>query len=647
MAYGLRYTCQAIAKTEPTQIVYTAEIYEKDFVGSSETFDAALHPFTLQVLANSDDIFDVILPTTLNLLVDVTDFAGTLPDFTTTDDRKYWVKFYGDGTTYNVWQGFILMDQVTIPFTTGRIFFQMVCVDGLAMLKSITYQPTDLNVNVLEDLSTTITNCLNKIELPDGYNLNYLCDYYSSSMDVSKSPFKQSYLPPRNYLNTDGRTYQSCYDVLTKILRGFGCKIFQSNGEWWIAAINNQCSDQIRYFTTTNANGVESITTRWKQREILPYENVTDTPFYFQDNVQTKILRKGYPYLYLYSNYAYASNCISDPWLEQSSLATYWVMGYSGTGSNIIVQQWVPAKMNAFTLTRGSGFAQVAPIQLPIVPSGEIIDFTFDVFQSELSGGNRLFVKMTINDGTGTDWYLDIDKQWSKAPSLNYYNIGAYTGASSANSQEKITITTTPIPAQGQLTMYLRVDSGTMNSIIIGNFILTMQSQYERDDIRNFELTDTTISYRKDVEIFVGEESPTDVNAALNGLLVDSSGALLFEWTTTGDATVYPYLMNLVYQQYYNVFALAQINFNLTVRNLFDSRNNIGPIVKQYPHIIGLIDTINVNDTTGTTLSVNGVYFLTGAAEFNYTEDVMNGTVLCAFNTKKSVTPINQIIYKS
>jgi hypothetical protein len=439
----------------------------------------------------------------------------------------------------------------------------------------------------------------------------------------------------------------SCYDVLSTIATSFGCRIFQFSGQYWIVSLNEMGEDSIRFFQTTNANGAESTTTRWTQREILPYADTTTTPFYFQDNIQTKILRKGFPNVMLYHTYAYASNFISDYLLKEATTSTYWVLGSSGTGASVTVGLWSAANTNAFTLVRGTtGFAQVKPIGLPNAAFNDTITFSFDIFQSDLTGGIRAIIKLEINDGTGTNWYLDTNTQWSKDPGLQYYQVGPYTGASSSNSGEKISVTTPQIPAAGILTYTIRTDSTTMSNLILGNFFLTCTPYWGRQNIRNYDLLDTTIGYKKDIEILIGEESPDDVNATVNGVLLSSGGSLLVDWFVYGTpGTVYASVMRLIYQRVYNIISKASINFDLTLRNLLDTRSTaLSP--KKIPHIIGALDNVIVQDTTGTTISVSGKYYVAGAMNINYTEDTISGTMLEVSDVAVTTTITDEIILK-
>ncbi len=113
-AYGKKYTLSAIGKSGHT---FTAEIWEKGYSGSVYSVGTGPEPFVMNCNASGDDQFQPILPTTFTIQADFTSFTGPLPDFTTTDDRKYHVKFYANGTSYFIWQGFILFDTVSLPFT--------------------------------------------------------------------------------------------------------------------------------------------------------------------------------------------------------------------------------------------------------------------------------------------------------------------------------------------------------------------------------------------------------------------------------------------------------------------------------------------------------------------------------------------------
>lgn len=641
MSYGLKYTIEAQAKNEPTALTYTVNIYEKDYIGSSYPFDPATNPMQGQILSGSDEPFDPIVSTSLTLTIDITDFDETLlPDFTTNDDRKYWVKMYASGTTYLVWQGFIIMESVTVPFTTGRLFLQMICTDGLALLKSIPYVPTDPDINIAEDLSTTITNCLNKLSLPDGYYINYCAGYYATGMDTHISMFKQAYYPVRNWLNND-LTYKSCYQVLEEICTSTGSQIFQSNGEWWIASVNERAEDQIRFFRTTNANGVESIVIRWKQREIAPYQNPTDSQWYFIDNEQTKIIRKGYPIIELNHDLSFAPQCIDNGTFSRitGGLPDNWTVTL-GTGTGTIEEETYNG-VTGFEFFCGTNTTILQPNSIAPVRAANKLLLSFALKAIPITGlpGIKLEIRVTTSGGDFYNYRNDIDldrPEWDLNATAGRYDVDL-----SSDQLNNISITIPSPPAEGVLTIkFIVLIGATSQTAFLANVRLTYQSLFEKQVITS--KVNTLSDYKKTVQIPLGSQSNSDETES--GSLLDNAGALLTGWYRYGVSEIRDSLMRIIAQQYSNVQSKGVININSTTKGLFDNRDNIDPIVKQVSHIIGPIDTETVTDSGTGPLSVDGKYYIFGASTFNYIDDTYNGIILETSNVDVTSTFTDTLI---
>ena len=649
MSYGKKYTIDAVAKTEPTETVYTCEIWEKDYGGSSSAFDAGAHPFTAQILASSDDPFDPVLSSTLTLMIDITDFTGTLPDFTSTDDRKYWVKFYNTGTSYFVWQGFMIMQSVNVPFITGRTFLQCLCTDGLAILKNEPYAPTNPDINVAEDLSTVITNCLNKINLPNGYYLNYCVGVYALGMDTSKSVFKQAYYYPRNWMSSAPTptatgtafvsTYLSCYEVLSNIVFAFGAQIFQSYGQYWIANVNDRANDSIRSFQTTNANGAESLTVRFTQRQIVPYVNTTDSPWYFQDAVQAKILRKGYPYFEFKCSAQYAPNMADNGVMSELSSGFPRNWGTIGIGGVTLTSL---GRYNAINMAPTGGGPTVRtvgtyPVSLAKVYQGDTFSFSFLLDgQATISTTPKCKLQVILTPSVGSQQYMDADGNWSTTS--GYISVIGNT----TDTYESKSYTARSTPVSGSLRINFICDNFDTLTATIANLQLTYSSVYDYRLVRN---TGTSTSYKKLVEFYFG--GPCDqFNYSQRASLLDSAGDTLRAWFRYGISESFDDLTKLIGQQYYNIQSVSVINFDCTLRNLLDLRSTVlSP--KKIPHVIGSLDNVTIEDTTGTTLSVNGKYYTSGALNYDYTEDTLSGTLLQVANTDLTVTFTDNTILKS
>jgi hypothetical protein len=644
MSYGKAYTITAAAKTEPTETTYTCEIWQKGFSGSVQTLDPAFQPFTAQILASSDDPFDPILASTFRIVVDVTDFTGTLPDFTGTDDRQFWVKLYNG--SYYVWQGFVINDTISIPFVSGRTFLSIPCTDGLAMLKNIPYVPSNADINVAEDLSTTITNCLNKIVLPDGYYVNYCCGIYATGLSTSASVFKQTYYPTRNWMKESPRPSQTgtpispflnCYDVLSNIVFSFGCQLFQSYGQWWIANVNERGEDSIRSFQTTEANGSESVTVRFTERDIVPFADTTSTPWFFQDASQIKILRKGYQSFELKCPTVYAPNMTDNGAMIDidSSFPRNWVKSLTGVTLSSL------GNYNAILLapTDPSGpLRQVQCTALSNAPAyiGDKLNLSFLIDgQYTISATPKVQLQIFIVTPSVVFWYMDKDGNWSTTSGL--IDVIGNTTA----TYEQISYSSKVFPVSGKLTITYLCDYYNTQTCVIANQQVTYSSPY---DYRLVSNSVTDVSYKKQVEFYLG--GPCDqFNTSQRGSLLDSSGATLQAWHRYNISESFDDLTKLIAQQYYNIQSNAVINVDGTLKNLLDTRSTVlSP--KKIPHVIGSLDNVKFQDTTGV-VSISGKYYIAGATNLNYTEDTVSGTFLEVSDTDITVSFSDKTILKA
>ncbi len=197
-------------------------------------------------------------------------------------------------------------------------------------------------------------------------------------------------------------------------------------------------------------------------------------------------------------------------------------------------------------------------------------------------------------------------------------------------------------PVSGTLRINYKVDNFDTLTCTVANQQLTYSGPYDYRIVRN---PASAGSYKKEVTFQMG--GPSDqFNVSQKGAIVDSTGAMLQGWYRYGIIEGYDDLTRLIAQQYYNVQSVSVINFSMTIRNLLDLRTKVLPPVET-PHVIGPIDNLTVQDTTGTTLSVDGKYYLLGASDFNYTEDTLSGTILQSSDVDLSVTFTDNIIAKS
>lgn len=132
MAYAIKYRIITATKSDVTSYVY---LYEDGYVG--DIIEYPCISLQLQYIPRSDDAFEPIYVSNVNIAIDVTDDVENMPDFTTLNDRKYFLKVVSGGQTD--FQGWVLSDNVQYIFSTGRKELAFNAIDGLGILERIPF----------------------------------------------------------------------------------------------------------------------------------------------------------------------------------------------------------------------------------------------------------------------------------------------------------------------------------------------------------------------------------------------------------------------------------------------------------------------------------------------------------------------------
>jgi len=302
MAYGLRYTITQELRDGTSLIV---KIYEKSYVGATVTPYIGTNVSLVPNATNEDPIASIIsAQLNVSFIISDQDDYDNFPDLLNFDETKYYVELVINNVIK--WRGFLLNDYIQVPFTTGNQEVTMSCIDGLSFLRYI-YYDGDVNVNSLIKLIDIIGTCLNALPFDDMIFIYACCSYYADGMfdrgDAGgNEPFSQTYQYKRDFYKLD------YYTILENIIKTFGCRLFQANGDWYILPMNQQ-ADTIYYtryvvddVPTVSGNGVLTNTIN-----IQPYQ---EGNVHFVNNNQTKIVRKGYPTIEATLPYEYAANYI-------------------------------------------------------------------------------------------------------------------------------------------------------------------------------------------------------------------------------------------------------------------------------------------------------------------------------------------------
>jgi hypothetical protein len=618
MAYGKKYIFSAISKSGLT---YTAEMWENGYTGAEYNVNSGMSPFVLTCAGSGDDPFQPILPTIFNIRADFTDFTGPYPDLVSTDDRKYYVRFVANNGTYFIWQGFVLMDSIAIPFTTGRNFVDIICVDGLGLLKTVPYQPTSATINTSESLLQIIRNCLLNISYPVTIYINSAINYYATAHSTAESYIRKTHIFPTSWTNSDF-TFKSCYDVLQEICVAHGAQLYQSGGEWWITSVNERASDTLRVFRTDNTSATDTLSTVNINRRITPYQSDVLTPYYFIDNGQTKIIKKGFTSLEVVSDLNYAENTVENGnmfLLEYGTgIPTNWsrTLGSGGTFGMTTVDGIYGAQ-----ITPGTTNTTFTALSCGVVNEGDILTIEF---QTKCNVIGNLEVEILLTSGMSTSRYVQtISGAGTWGPSPTYY----LDEITNTNLQKR-TITTTPASITGNLTITFRTISTGITNVFVANLKKTASSTLAKKQTL-YNQTSNNI-YKKSINSPIGGPFPITNVSQIQSILSVSDNALTTFSRFSGGPS-YSTLAVLLFSQLYNIYGKANINLQLTQYNLFTGSK-----------VIGLVDNFGVEDPTSV-ISIDTSRFVFSSCTLDYVNNTISGTALEVSNTNLPYTLVSSI----
>ena len=632
MAYYNKYKITFATKTSKTAYLYLQE----DLATAPTVIEYPGIDLQLQYLPESDDPFEPIFASQLGVSIDVTDDLANIPNFTTANDRKYFVKLYLGADLE--WTGFTISDDVQLSFTTGRKGLTFNCVDGIGMLQSLVLPiSSTVDINDLQTLLYYLRTALNALDLPTTPNIRTACSYYAATMtnrgtSTSADPFAQTYLPYRTFL--DGAyNYLNCYDVVKNILKSFGCRLFMANGKWWIVAINEFASENVSYTEYTYAGAVDTSGTFNTLSVIQGYTGNTSGLF-FTENNQMKLLKKGFNRVESLKVVEAPINFFSNGNLRPSSsdIPSNWLSAYNGSGSSYTIQDVATNATATYKLVKSNvtgAYVWIVSTGMPFVNGGEVLNFKWTYFSQDLTGyrGN-VYIKIT---GATQTYYWD-GTQWSTNASLDNFSVPEYKGGAN-NYINDYSFSTTLCPIPGELYFKLELEAGTCNNIEVGNFILTMRPLLK--EVSYTAYTDSTKQYTKSVDIPYGFYA-TGTYATDLGAFVNSSNAPLVGWYQYGRATSYPSLTQLLMQLYINVFGKNIINIDCNLTS-FETANGLINASKMF----------KATDTDPSSINVASNSYMLGNSTIDYVADTTQATLLQISNTDITCTNSYVISYNT
>lgn len=499
MAYVLNYTISQILRDSTIQI---AKIYKKDYVGTVKTYEAT--SIIIQPNSNEEDPIGGIISSQLNIsfLVSTEDDYEKFPDLLNSDDTLYYVELV-QGVNI-IWKGFLFNDYINLAFTTGNQEVNIVCIDGLSLIKYNNYT-TNNSINSVVPLINLIGTCLANIGYENDSNLYACCSYYAEGMSDrgdggQYEPFAQSAIYIRDVINVD------YYTILDNIVKSFGCRLFQANGDWYIMPFNDMASTvyYTKYTVSTNP-GVISFGTLDNVIDIEPY---SEGNVHFINNSQVKIVRKGYQVVESNTPYTYVPNFINNGNFKNvvSGDAVGWKKLTQGTGIATLVTN-DDSEFNYYTIKKGASGTNLSELTNVVSPfpkqhyapliygPGGSLSFEYQA----LSVGDKIGVRIELYKPTVsgyTSYYLREDSKWS-----NTTTIIPITAEKELIFESK----TINIP------LGLVADTGPFLDVYFGHIIVTFianTATYVGGDIKNIKVTQSPNKLTAlDVKRQIGEDN--------------------------------------------------------------------------------------------------------------------------------------------
>jgi hypothetical protein len=436
----------------------------------------------------------------LVLYLDVTTDLANMPDFTTLDDRKYWVKVLR-GSNVD-WQGWALSDDVQLNFDgdVKQVQFNAVC--GLGMLQDIDFSTsvTTYRAYIWQFFIDSIT----KLNFPTAPNIVDFTSIFGGSMfnrvDAPQStPWTQCYMAVNNFVRTRvdeqgiTRNEFNCLDVLREILTSWGCRIFMANGEWNIVQVNQACNST-RYFTRYDGAG-----SYLNDGTVTGFKNIP-TDAIFVEGDQLKIYNKGFNNFIGFKQIEFPDNMLFNANLKQLTAgnADFWTETVAG-GGYVQVRQNQTREINSFILALGNtttaALAQVdSSVGIPInAGDSPLIQFRVYNTTANLDGGGALLpnciLRILVAGATSTVYLAD-DNTWKT------FTIGVTDFYRVEDKAEDTLVNLEEIPGSpidGDLSFGVLIQGSgvnTQSAIIIGDFEISVDSLF-RSVLMTAKINDT------------------------------------------------------------------------------------------------------------------------------------------------------------
>lgn len=612
MAYGLRYTLTQILRNESTLVV---NIYEKDYTSTVKTYQPT--SILLQPNSNDEDPVGGIISSQLNVsfLISTQDDYNNFPDLLNADDRKYYVELVNIvGASTNIkWKGFVFNDYINLPFTTGNQEVNLICVDALSYLKYTTYSSLEGNINGITNLLSVLNTALYSIGYDSNTYLYSCCSYFAAGMmdratSTDNEPFVQTYQFRRDFVGLD------YFTIVDNIVKSFGCRLFQYQGDWWIMSIN-EMAGATNYYTKYLLYTVVYLTESGTLTTGISINPYSQGNVHFINNSQIKITRKGFSRIVLSTPFEYVDNYINNGDFKQMTsfyaAPDSFVSTLTGQGSvltyNLPDEQYNEVRIQAGIPgpppTGGSGTSRLemgSTYRPSMGDNKATLTFDYACYNTNSPSSNTGQCKMFIEVAVGANTYfLNSNNEWVTASS--FITIPRSTIQTVNRSpRQKYTI---EIPLGDTSYNYTELVIGYVKvSFLVENYdyfrFRNLRLEQTLANFTGFEVKRTlgaNLALTKEMDMPYGGIYPDVLVSNIRGALFNSSTTILTGWYRYGKAGTYASLIQLICRQYSNIFNknLATLEGDLGIS---ESSNTTIYLNKKYAVVDSATDALSYNN---------------------------------------------------
>ena len=385
-----------------------------------------------------------------------------------------------------IWQGFIIPDGCQEAFTFAPYQISVNAVDGLGLLKNLSYVQNDGNFYLgKQSFIEVIQACLVRLDAPS-LILNTCVNIYETSMTQGNTfdPLDMSFVNSERYLKDDQFTPMNCEEVLRSILEEWTAVMVQSGGEWYIyrpteLALSGALVFR-RYLDGYSVYDSPTLTSSLDATLGGESEGLVLSPYFHINTDQMKMIDR--PYKNASMSYKYGENqnpnqelanptfsgasqsCGGDPIGPCDSVT---IPGYTKTGT---MYAGLNPTGGVVFYSDGGTYPTLANYyqnnNTISIDNGQKLKFVIEYENLDPAFTTDMNFVITLTDGLNT-YYLQSDGVWTTT------SFTPYTTRSQIGSVGSFEILSNIVPITGlftkSVTFKILAPSGTVNDIVYTN----------------------------------------------------------------------------------------------------------------------------------------------------------------------------------